>query len=114
MEDWVYRQAVPPRPTSAAFKDDLSNEVSVFIATLTTVDRILDGHPGDSVAQITAGQARAQGYKIVRDPDHGLVPNDPSHVVLCPPPGLGKKRSTKAARALAESATWVYLRPKGS
>lgn len=110
--DWVYRLSDPPRPTSAAFKDNLSGEVSAFIASLTTTDTMLpQDRATDSLAEITAGLARSAGYKVVRDPDGGLVPNDASHVVLCPPPGLGKKRLTKAAVTLAEGATWVVLRP---
>lgn len=111
LSNWVYRPAGDrPRPSSAAFKDNLSGEVSVFIASLTTTDTLLQNHPADSVAEITAGLARSLGYKIVRDPDGGLVPNDPTHVVLCPPPGHGKKRLTRVAAALAEGSTWVVLR----
>jgi len=109
--DWVHRPAGDqPRPSSAAFKDNLSGEVSVFIASATTTDALLQTRPTDSLAEITAGLARQLGYRVVRDPEGGLVPDDPSHVVLCPPQGLGKKRLTKAAFALAEGATWVVLR----
>src|SRR5437899_3464025 len=77
--NWVHRPTgEAPRPTSAAFKDNLSGEVSVFIASRTTTDMLLRDHPTDSLAEITAGLARSLGYKVVRDPDGGLVPNDPS------------------------------------
>jgi hypothetical protein len=110
--DWVFRPpGQAPRPTSAAFKDNLSGEVSVFIASLTTTDTLLPQERAtDSLAEITAGLARSAGYKVVRDPEGGLVPNDPSHVVLCPPRGVGKKRLHKAAVTLAEGATWVVPR----
>src|SRR5437899_2854095 len=89
---WVHRPPdVPPRPSSAAFKDELSGEVSVFIAAIADADALLRNHPTDSLAEITAGLARAAGYKVIRDPAGGEIPNDPSHVVLCPPPGQGKK-----------------------
>jgi len=109
LEDWVLRNASPVRPTSATFKDRRSNEVSVFIAALTSADTIREGHPNDSVAEITAGEARAQGFKICRDPAHGLVPNDPSHLLLCAPTGMGTKARLRAAKALVDMARWAYL-----
>src|SRR5207253_10839309 len=76
--NWVHRPpGEAPRPTSAAFKDNRSGEVSVFIASRTTMETLLQNYPTDSLAEITAGLARSEGYRVVRDPDGGLVPNDP-------------------------------------
>ena len=108
LPQWVHPTPnAPPRPSSAAFKDNLSGEVSVFIAAISDADALIQAHSGAGVAEITAGMARAAGFKVVRDPDGGLFPNDPSHVVLCPPTDVGKKRLHRAARVLAEGATWA-------
>lgn len=110
LDEWVYRSVLPPRPTSAEFKDG-GNEVSVFISRLTGKDMLLRDRPRDSLVEITAGQARAVGFKVRHDPAHGLVPNDPSHIVLCP--DRSADSWTKSSpKKLADAARWIVLRDR--
>ncbi len=98
------------RPSSAAFKDSLSREVSVLIAALTTQEAALRDRPADSLAEITAAVPRSRGYKVARDPEGGDTPDDPAHAVLCPPAGRGKNQTRRDALAMAAAAQWIVLR----
>lgn len=86
-----------------AFIDHGSRELSVYIARLTSQDKVLQKLPGDGNVALTAGQMRSCGrYAAVRDP----IPleDDPAgdaHVLICPTP------DGAAARTMALQATWV-------
>lgn len=86
------------RPSSIAFIDRRSGEVSVHLASiLIDPARALAGRPADSLAAVQVRHPRTLGYAIVRDPQ----PDDPSHALICPCP-------TKShARQLARQSTWV-------
>jgi hypothetical protein len=84
LPQWVHRKPDGSvRPASFAFLDRLSGELSVHIASLTTQERALQGHPDDSLAEIEAGFIRSLGYAVVRDP----TPGDESHALICPASG---------------------------
>jgi hypothetical protein len=102
LPDWLH---VEPngevRPISYAFRDHLSGELSVHIASIMQdPNRALIGFPIASLAAIRAGYPRSLGYAIVRDP----MPDDLSHALICPAPNQGH------ARKIAKQATWVVLR----
>jgi len=83
-------------------------EISVYIASQTTIDAVLSDYPDDSLVRFTAGFVREQlGLIVVRDP-HDDNPN-PAHRVV------GRKDhipiSKANARDLANKAEWVVLRP---
>ena len=92
------------RPMSGAFIDRNTAELSVNLASLTTLKATLADHTEDSIAEFTAGEIRAMGYSVVRDP----LPDNMAHSLVCP-------QLTKAhARKLANRETiWVYLNPPG-
>src|SRR5262249_32317971 len=67
------------RPSSANFRDR-NDELSVFLATETSLEKVLAGHEGFGVVAFTAGEARGlvNGAVLCRDPDP-----DPAHVLVC-------------------------------
>lgn len=106
--DWIREQPDGSwRAGSNTFLDDLSGEVSYYIADETSVDALRVSFPGWSIAQIDAGFVRSLGYLVARDPDGG----GPGHVVVCPKPEENKsgKRKIKDARRIADQARWIVL-----
>lgn len=109
LPQWLYQRTDGTwRPSSIAFIDRLSGEVSVHRAALTTVAQVLAQHPADSLAEIQARLPRALGYAVVADP----TPADPSHALICPQEGGFIKKAD--ARRMAEQARWVVCRRPGS
>jgi hypothetical protein len=85
---WIITEDGKFRPSSTAFLDDYTNEVSVNIAVLTDLDKALEDHPNDSLVEIKAGLPRSLGHAIVRDPTE----KDPSHALIW------KEREAKKVR----------------
>ncbi len=87
-------------PNSSAFRTSHDDGVSTSAASLVSIeDCLAEGHPGMGVVSVKAGDARACGFQVVRDPE------DPKHVLLRPP--AGRKPADRAAKQLAERATRV-------
>jgi len=86
-----------------------TDEISANIARETTLERFYEKfNPSEyRIAEVTAGAARASANIVCRDPEVG----DPSHVLICPPPGKPKNKKIADARKLAAKAT---LRPEGA
>ena len=63
---------------------------------------VLTGHPGYTLAMITAGQTRACGQGIARDP----TPEEPAHAIVFGP----KPKSIQ--RRLAKESSWVLAPPE--
>ena len=95
------------RPSSAAFLDGHTGEVSVHRAALTTSDRILLQHPGVGLAELLAGLPRSLGHVVVADP----VDGDDSHALICPPEGQANNQRKANARRMALAARWVVEPP---
>jgi hypothetical protein len=95
------------RPSSAAFLDNRSGEVSVHVASLTTAELVLRDRPGEGIAEILAHVPRSLGHAIVRDPTE----QDRSHALICPPVGRGRGRRKQDARLMAGQARWVVQPP---
>jgi hypothetical protein len=87
------------RSESWAFLSD-DNEVSAWIAAETDLQILRARFANSRIAEFTAGEARAYGNVVARDP----VEDDVSHVVVCPTPGKPTKRIRKDARRLASKA----------
>ncbi len=105
---WIHQEPDHSwRAGSNTFLDDLSGEVSYYIADETSVDNLRASFPGWSIAQIDTGFVRSLGYLVARDPDRG----GPGHVVVCPKPEENKssKRKIKDARRIADQARWIVL-----
>jgi hypothetical protein len=93
------------RPSSAAFTDELSGELSVFVVKLKTGESVLEGRPDQGLVHIKAAIPR-QLLNIV-----GLTPEveDIAHRVIVPGPNhLGASRKSDA-RKMAKAAVWVVL-----
>ena len=100
-----------PRPSSAAFRDRQSGEVSVHISSLTDSGTVLERYPYHSLAEIRARLPRSLGYTVVRDPiqNDSELPDDPSHALLCPSPSKTGNQRKRDERRMAEDSRWVVL-----
>lgn len=86
------------RITSQAFiQGKPDGDVSVYLSSETTPERVTRGRPNTFLAEITIGAIRALGLDVQRDPIDG----DPGHCNI-----TGRKTRGKA-RAIAEQAQWV-------
>lgn len=100
---WLMSEEGQIRPQSVAFVDGLSGKLSVYLASETDLDELVNRYAGQAVAAIPAAFVRALGGLVIqRDPS----PEEPSHALVIPTP----RRS--AARRIAKNATWIYV-PKG-
>lgn len=92
------------RASSAAFKTD---QLSVHIAGETTVEQVLAQlPPGSRLQRFTAGDVRAVGCIIVRDPS---PPNLASHALVLRGDAPGKNLRQGQAKQLQRCAQWVDL-----
>jgi hypothetical protein len=102
--DWIVLEGDTYRVSSLAFFSS-DGEISVHLASLTSVSSILSRYPRYSVARIEARHFRACGHTISRDP----TPEDPSHLRVLAPPGRGVKDLRRDARTIAAKADWEFL-----
>lgn len=99
-------QMVPDKSTgkltapSIVFRDD---EMSVHIASLTSLPLVLAEYPHHGIISITAADARAEGLIVVRDP----MPRDASHALVC---RSDRNKITKTqAKSLKQRSQMVIL-----
>ena len=90
------------RPSSAAFLDGLTGEVSVHRARLTTIDDALDGKLDFGLVEIEAAVPRQLGHTVVADPT-----DDPSHALICPPENKPLSHRKRDAKIMAEQCQWL-------
>jgi hypothetical protein len=94
------------RPQSLAFRDGNDGEVSVYVSSMTTVESVLDGHPGFSLAAILAGLPRSHGCIVAKTPED----SNPAHRVIVHATKGGMR---KVSKILADKAVWVKcIQPK--
>ena len=80
-EGWWTEVESGPRASSIAFVDRRTGETSCFFATTEGRVEIERQFGRCRLATFTAGEARAQGFNVARDP--GVPPDgSPHHVVL--------------------------------
>lgn len=91
--------------SSAAFKDS-TNEVSVNVASQTTVKDVLGSYEDQGLVSITVELPRSLGHIVAKtlEPDD---PDDPSHRVICPPSAIKNKQRMRDARLMARSSIWI-------
>lgn len=79
------------RPAGQAFRDGVDRKLSVYIARLTEVERVLEAFPHHGIAAFPAGLIKQRGgYRFVADPTSGgTLPHDPSHILIVPTPNHG-------------------------
>ena len=86
------------RPASnASLQGGPDGNISVFLSSETTPERITAGYPGTYVALIRIGDIRVLGLEVEREP----IEEQPGHCNI-----TGRKTRAKA-RALAISSTWA-------
>jgi len=99
-------QTRQPDVSSGAFST--REEVSVAIASQTTLAAFILNYPEHSVIEFTAGAARAAGCTVVRDP----LPDDPAHALVCGPRSRGQLNKTQQ-ELLQQASTVVLFRRAG-
>lgn len=96
---------------SAAFLDNIDGNVSVHIASLTTIENVTKSFPHCQIVAIEARVAIERGFTIQRDP----LPDDPSHALIKPPSEYRSKNVRKQyAREIARSAHLLNRDESGS
>lgn len=103
--DWIKRAEDGSMiVASAAFLDNIDGNVSVHIASLTSLEDVLRAYPHCQIAAIEAKVAIDRGFTVERDP----LPEDPSHALIKPPPERRSRNVRKQyAREIARSAKLV-------
>lgn len=113
LSDWIERdESGRVRPTSLAFIDRRSGELSVHRQQLTSEAFVLRNHPTHGIAAFPAGAARAEGFAVVADPiaNEPDTDDDPSHALVVPPAGATPSRVKTLARKLAHRADVAVIR----
>ncbi|MFQ5853058.1 MAG: hypothetical protein ACE5JU_21065 [Candidatus Binatia bacterium] len=90
------------RVSSAAFSS--RGELSVALASQTTIQDLLVNYPEHSVVEFDAGLARSAGCIVVRDPQ----PGDPAHALVC---GSGTEGCLTGAqkKSIQQNARLVHI-----
>lgn len=102
---WISEKNGSLRPSSAAFIDNHTNEVSVNVASLTTHAQTLNGYPDFGLVSIAAGVPRSLNHIVAATPEV----QDPAHRVICSASKLTKGNRKAAARIMAEQAVWLLF-----
>lgn len=109
---WLHKQPDGTfRPSSMAFLDDTpgnNGEVSVDLASLTTIESSLAAYPGQGLAELEASVPRSLQHTVASDP----LENNPAHALICPPPDIPNNQRKRDARQMAEKARLIVL-PNG-
>ena len=86
------------RPSSQAFiQGGPDGDVSVYLASETTPERITQDYPGTYVAEVDISAIRRLGLDVEREPIEG----DPGHCNI-----TGRKTKSRT-RAMARSSRWA-------
>ena len=86
------------RPSSQAFiQGGPDGNVSVYLASETTAERISRDYPNTYIAEVEISTIRAQGLDVEREPIEG----DPGHCNI-----IGRKTRSRT-RAIARSSRWT-------
>ena len=87
-----------PRPSSQAFiQGGPDGNVSVYLASETTPERITRDFRGTYIAEVEISTIRGQGLDVERDPIEG----DPGHCNI-----IGRKTRSRT-RAIARNSRWT-------
>ena len=90
-------------PTPSAFRDSSDSPMSAILAAGSSTDRALAACPDNGVVGITAGELRALGQRIIRDPVEG----EPAHLLVA-----GRKPRGGFQKKVSKAATWIVY-PNG-
>lgn len=95
-----------PEISSGVFSTD--QELSVALASETTIETLLGEYPEYSVVEFEAVDARSTGCTVVRCP----LPGDPAHALVCGPRSRGRLNKTQQQYLKTHSRLVVFRRPK--
>ena len=102
--DWIVERDGADGVSSAAFLDNVDGNVSVHLASLTTIEAIRGAYQHCRIAALPASIPQSLGFTVQRDP----LPEDPSHALLIPPKTSRSKNTKRAdARKMAVSCEFV-------
>jgi hypothetical protein len=108
-EEALYRSIHPTQvsggePTSAAFRGNRDEHLSVDRAALARAEETLARHPGHAgIAAILAGQAREHTPGVAWQP----LPVNGAHALILRDLRLGSSRDRRVARKLAKACSWA-------
>lgn len=103
---WIRSHPLIPGSFVASDQAYRQKELSVFIASQTTVERVLNRWPGSSLASFTVGYVRSElGLIVVRDPKD--TDPDPAHRLV----GRSdhNRLTSGTAKKIALKAEWVMF-----
>ena len=90
--------------SSAAFLDNTGGDLSVHIASLTSIEEVGRAYPDMRIAAVEAQTFLDLGFMIVPDPQ----PDDQSHALVKEPVGYRSRGTRKRdAQAIAKKARFV-------
>lgn len=95
-----------PDVSSAVFST--REEVSVAIASETTLEIFVANNPEHSVVEFTVGSARSAGCTVVRDP----LADDPAHALVCGPRSHGQLNKTQQELLKQASRLVLFREPR--
>ncbi|MGH9429488.1 MAG: hypothetical protein ACRD2L_24645 [Terriglobia bacterium] len=96
--------------TSFAFRER-ENQFSMYVAAEVTHEKVLScGFPTQEIVEVLAGEVRALGYDLIREPDDC----DDAHVFARPRGYKSKKDIVRDCKAFAElvNARRLAVRPQ--
>ena len=95
-----------PEISSGVFST--GEELSVAIASETTIEDLLRDYPEHSVVEFSAADARSAGCTVVRD----ALPGDPAHALVCGPKSHGRLNKTQQEQLKNQSRLVHFRRPQ--
>lgn len=105
---WIKNNPESGEPilSSGAFRS--RDEVSVSIASLTTLESVLENYQGHSLAQLQVGFVRSIGCIVVRDP----LPDNPAHALVCGKHSGGRLSKAQAKQMANKAQLVVFRKPE--
>ncbi len=95
-----------PEISSGVFST--GEELSVAIASKTSIEALLSEYPEHSVVEFEAAAARSAGCTVVRDP----LPGDDAHALVCGPKSHGRLNKTQQETLKRQSRLVCFRRPQ--
>ncbi len=83
-------------------------EISVAIASATSIEALLRGYPEHSVVEFEAAAARSAGCTVVRNP----LPGDDAHALVCGPKSHGRLKKSQQETLKKHSRLVCFRRPQ--
>ncbi len=95
-----------PEISSGVFST--GEEISVAIASATSIEALLSGYPEHSVVEFEVAAARSARCTVVRNP----LPDDDAHALVCGPKSHGRLTKTQQEALKRQSRLVCFRRPQ--